>query len=68
MKILTKEQQESSEDVKIRSIRKEKLICKNRKYKVRNQCHYKGEYRGASHSICNLKYSVNKKIPIAFHN
>ena len=41
MKILTKEQQESSEDVKIRSIRKEKLICKNRKYKVRNQCHYK---------------------------
>ena len=36
--------------------------------KVRDHCHYKGEYRGAAHSICNLKYSVPKKIPIAFHN
>ena len=26
------------------------------------------EYRGAAHSICNLKYSVLKKIPIVFHN
>ena len=29
---------------------------------------YTGEYRGAAHSICNLKYSVPKKIPIVFHN
>ena len=36
--------------------------------KVRDHCHYTGEYRGAVHSICNLKYSVPKKIPIAFHN
>ena len=27
-------------------------------------CHYTGEYRGAAHSICNLKYCVPKKIPI----
>ena len=26
------------------------------------------EYRGAAHSIWNLKYSVSKKVPIAFHN
>ena len=26
-----------------------------------------GEYRGAVHSICNLKYGVSKKIPIIFH-
>ena len=32
--------------------------------KVRAHCHY----TGAVHSICNLKYSVPKKIPIAFHN
>ena len=31
-------------------------------------CHYTGEYRGAAHSICNLKYSVPKTIPIAFHS
>ena len=26
------------------------------------------QYRGAVHSIYNLKYSVPKKRPIAFHN
>ena len=36
--------------------------------KVSDHCHYTGEYRGVAHSICNLKYSVPKKIPIAFHN
>ena len=36
-------------------------------YRVRDHCHYTGEYRGAVHSICNLKFSVAKKIPIAFH-
>ena len=44
-------------------------IWKIKKYcKVRDHCHYTGEYRGAAHSICNLKYSVPKKIPIVFHN
>ena len=42
---------------------------KDKKYcKVRDHCHYTREYRGAAHSICNLKYSVPKKIPIVFHN
>ena len=27
-----------------------------------------GEYRGAAHSICNLKYIVHKGIPTVFHN
>ena len=40
-------------------------MLKIKKYfKVRD--HYTGEYRGAAHSICNLKYSVPKEIPIAF--
>ena len=36
--------------------------------KVRDHCHYTGEYRGAVHSIRKLRYSVPKKIPIVFHN
>ena len=42
---------------------------KDKKYrKVRDHCHYIGEYRGAVHSICNLKYSIPKEISIVFHN
>ena len=42
---------------------------RGKKYcKVKNHCHYTGKYRGAAHSICNLKYNVPKTIPIAFHN
>ena len=29
-------------------------------HKFRDHCHYTGEYRGAVHSICNLKYYVPK--------
>ena len=42
---------------------------RDKKYrKVRDLCHYPGEYRRAAHSICNLKYSVPNKIPMVFHN
>ena len=36
--------------------------------KVRYHCHYTGNYRGAAHDICNLKYKTPKEIPIVFHN
>ena len=74
MKLLIKEQQESYENSKICYICKKKKKIENKyleneKYrKVRDHCHYTGEYRSAAHSICNLKYSVPKKIPIVFHN
>ena len=32
--------------------------CKNLFRKVKDHCHYTGEYRGGTHRICNLKYSV----------
>ena len=36
--------------------------------KVRDHCHYTGEYRGAAHGICNLGYSDQRIIPIIAHN
>ena len=63
MKLLTKEQQKAYENT-ICYICREKFENKYLEYKkyhrVRDQCHYAGEYRGAGHSICNLKYSVPK--------
>ena len=42
---------------------------KDKKYcKVKDHFHYTGEYRGAVHSIFNLKYGVHKRIPIVFRN
>ena len=71
MKLLTKEQ-ESYENAKICYICKEKIENKYLKdktyHKARDNCHDTGEYKGTEHSICNLKYSVPKKIPIVFHN
>ena len=67
MKLLTEEQKESYENSKICYICKEEL--EDKKYcKVRDHCHYTGEYRGAVHSICNLKYSVPKNVHIVFQN
>ena len=41
----------------------------NKKYhKLRNHCHYTGKYRGAVHSICNLRYETTKEIPVVFYN
>ena len=39
---------------------------KNRK--VRDNCHYTGEYQGAAHNNCNLKYKIPDHIPTVFHN
>ena len=73
MKLLTKEQQESYEKVQICCIcrgKPENKYLKDKKYrKVRDHCHYtEEEYKGAAHSICSLKYSVPKTLPIVFHN
>ena len=42
---------------------------KVKKYRnLRDWCYFTGQYRGAAHCICNVKYSVPKKNPIVFHN
>ena len=70
MKLFTKKQQESHENAKICYISKAKndnKYLKDEEYhKVRDYCHYKGEYRGAAHNICNSKYNGPKKILTVF--
>ena len=42
----------------------ERKYTKDKNYrKVKAQYHYTGKYRGAAHSICNLKYNTPKEIP-----
>ena len=36
--------------------------------KVRDHCHYTGNYGGAAHRNCNLQYKIPSYIPIVFHN
>ena len=36
--------------------------------KVRDHCHFTGKYKGATHSICNLKLNVPNEIPVVIHN
>ena len=36
--------------------------------KVRDHCHYTGKFRGAAHSIFNLRYKIPQEIPIKIHN
>ena len=38
------------------------------KDKVKDHCHLTGEYRGAAHQECNLKYKEPSFIPVVFHN
>ena len=62
MKLLTSEQQESYENAKILYTCEGKH--KNKQYhKVRDHCHYAGEYQGTALSICNLKIVYLKKLP-----
>ena len=39
--------------------------------KVRDHCHFTGQYRGTAHKSCNLKLKIKPgvtKIPVVFHN
>ena len=63
------------ESQKVCHICKEKFCYdKNKKseytlyHKARDHCHYAGNFRGAAHNICNLRYKVPKNIPLVFHN
>ena len=69
---LTNEELNSHEDARVCYICRKYFLKKlaedinNRK--VRDHCHYTRKYRGAVHSISNLKFNVPNEIPAVFHN
>ena len=67
---LIDEENKFYEEQKVCNICKRGLRIDNDKkhHKVRDHCHYTGKFRGAAHSICNLRYKTPKEIPIVFHN
>ena len=71
---LTDKENRSYEEQELCHICKKKF-CKDEhdenyrgKKKVKDHCHYTGEFRGTAHSDCNLKYRVSNNIPIVIHN
>ena len=69
---LTKKRIKSHQNAKLCYICGKKILKKLSKSinyrKVRDHCHYTGKYRGATHSICNLKFNVPDEISVVFHN
>ena len=37
-------------------------------WKIKDNCHYTGKYKGATSRTCNLKFNVPNEIPAVFHN
>ena len=68
---LTDEETEFYGNQKVCHICKKKFSTDddNKKYhKARDHCHYTRKFRGATHSICNLRYKTQKEILVVFHN
>ena len=62
--LLTKEEQKSFEKAKICHICNKEITER----KVRDHCHFTGQYRGAAHNRCNVKCRKPLILPVIFHN
>ena len=61
---LTLEEQKSFDKAKICHFCNKEIV----KDKVRDHCHFTGEYRGAAHNSCNLRCRKSLILPVIFHN
>ena len=71
MLLLTKEELKSYQDAKVCYICRRRIWknAKDKNYrKVRDHVHHTGKYRGAAHSIYNLKFYVPNEILVVSHN
>ena len=61
---LTKQEQISFDKAETCHTCKKELLSD----KVRDHCHFTGQYRGAAHNICNLQCRKPMILPVIFHN
>ena len=71
--LTTKEQATHNNSDKCHICNKKFITDESNKYykklrKVKDHDHYNGKYRGAAHSICNLRYATQRHIVVAMHN
>ena len=62
--ILTQDEQKLFEKAEFCHICNKELL----EDKVRDHCHFTGQYRGAAHNSCNLKCRKPLILPVIFHN
>ena len=68
---LTKQEQEEFDKAEIYHICNEELIDEDsscKLIKVRDHCHFTGQYRGAAHRSCNLQCRKPLILPVILHN
>ena len=63
---MTKKEQSDFENAKICWIYQKGFKEKDKK--VRDHCHFTGQFRGAAHNQCNLQFKKPKFTPVIFHN
>ena len=67
---VNKEELKSYQDAKVCYICGKRFLKKftnDKNYrKVRDLCHFTVKYRGAAHSICNLRFNMPNEIPVSF--
>ena len=65
---LTHAEQISFDKAEICHICKKELLTDKGVDKVRDHCHFTGQYRGAAHNSCNLQCRKPMILPVIFHN
>ena len=46
----------------------QKKFAKDKNYQKREHYYFTCKYRGAAHSICNLRFNMSIEIPVVFDN
>lgn len=68
MRVLSNVEERLFQEISFCHICKKDFETNSDDNRVRDHCHISGEFRGAAHQSCNLKYQISRTIPVVFHN